>query len=289
MAVPQAAEAHYAEQQRLNAAAVALAVAAWSQLDEDNLDTSWRALLRRLFAGIAVTQRAAAAGADRYLTLVNRELGLDARRVASVRPQAFAGIASDGRPLESLLVEPIITVKEQLTRGATVPEAMRSGERALRLITETQVQDAGRVAVGVSIVAHPELTGWVRMLNPPSCARCVILAGKFFQWSEGFERHPMCDCRHIPASEALMGDLIVRPMDYFNGLSEEDQNRYFTKAGAEAIRDGADIFRVVNMRGVDRAGRRRPSARPMPEAIYEAADGDRGEALRLLRLHGYIV
>lgn len=70
----------------------------------------------------------------------------------------------------------------------------------------------------------------------------------------------------------------------------------FGKAGAEAIREGADMARVVNARrGMYTAGGRlfthesagrRP--RLMPEQILREADGDRGEAIRLLRLHGYL-
>ena len=84
-------------------------------------------------------------------------------------------------------------------------------------------------------------------------------------------------------------------------MDEAEQDRVFGKAGAQAIRDGADIARVVNARrGMYTAGglrltreatTRRGIGRPvrlMPEEIYRQANGNRGEALRLLRLHGYI-
>jgi hypothetical protein len=106
----------------------------------------------------------------------------------------------------------------------------------------------------------------------------------------------------------------------------------FTAAGAQAIRDGADVAQVVNARrgmtvaagrrvttqGTTRRAlfggyeidpdtgrlRRRRAAelqrvpgqrtrsvtavRLMPEQIYAEAGGDRAEAIRLLRLHGYL-
>lgn len=101
-------------------------------------------------------------------------------------------------------------------------------------------------------------------------------------------------------------------------MDEAEQDRVFGKAGAQAIRDGADIARVVNARrgmttAADPSGRRRlvrderglfttteattrrgrlpgqvAGARLMPESIYEIAKGDRDEAIRLLRAHGYI-
>src|SRR5690348_18342012 len=50
----------------------------------------------------------------------------------------------------------------------------------------------GRVT-GVQTCALPIL------LNPPSCQRCAILAGRWYRWSQGFLRHPRCDCVNLPA------------------------------------------------------------------------------------------
>lgn len=92
-------------------------------------------------------------------------------------------------------------------------------------------------------------------------------------------------------------------------MSATQQDQAFTKAGARAIRDGADIAQVVNSRsgmtaagttttGTTRlglAGHRlgarqgRQVVRLMPERIYQQAAGNRDEAIRLLRLHGFIL
>jgi hypothetical protein len=132
------------------------------------------------------------------------------------------------------------------------------------------------------------------------------LAGKFYRWNEGFERHPQCDCRHIPTTENLAGDLTTDPMAYFDSLTPAEQDATFGAAGAQAIRDGADMGRVVNARrnggvrkaqlfgksafittvGTGRGGRGGP--RIMPETIYAIAGEDRAEAIRLLRVHGFI-
>lgn len=126
----------------------------------------------------------------------------------------------------------------------------------------------------------------------------------------------------IPASENVAGDLTTSPKAYFDSLSEQEQNATFTKAGAQAVRDGANINQVVNARrgmytagignlkvqatheGVTSRGgfgraqsdlrkqggryRRSQTLRLMPEQIYLEAKGDRDEALRLLRKFGYI-
>jgi hypothetical protein len=110
------------------------------------------------------------------------------------------------------------------------------------------VNDAARVATGLGITGRPGVGGYVRMLNPPSCSRCAVQAGKWFRHNQGFDRHPRCDCIHVPANEDMAGDLRTDPDAYFRSLSEAEQDRVFTKAGAQAIRDGADIGQVVNAR-----------------------------------------
>ena len=114
---------------------------------------------------------------------------------------------------------------------------------------------------------------------------------------------------------------------YFGSLSTAEQNRIFTVAGAQAIRDGANMSSVVNARRgmytadaygrtvratrdsatrrgawyrqerqraierglVPRSGRgfRLMSPRLLPEEIYRLA-GTRAEAIAMLRRFGYL-
>lgn len=105
-----------------------------------------------------------------------------------------------------------------------------------------------------------------------------------------------CDCVHIPAREDSADDARTDVRRYFADLSAAEQDRVFTKGGAEAIRAGADIAQVVNSRrGVYEAGGRRftrtnAGRRPrlMPEQVLIEARGDRAEAVRLLKLHRYL-
>jgi hypothetical protein len=147
------------------------------------------------------------------------------------------------------------------------------------------------------------------MLNPPSCSRCVVLAGKFYRWNDGFLRHEGCDCSHIPAIEDVEDDLTTDPMVYFRSLSRKQQDDTFGKANAQAIRDGADINQVVNattrggvrtaqggfvytLEGATKRGlygkRSGGILRPTPWQIYRDAHGDQAEATRLLRRFRYI-
>ena len=104
---------------------------------------------------------------------------------------------------------------------------------------------------------------------------------------------------HLAAElDRLHPDLTVKMRQEAGIYSQED---VFTVAGARAIRDGADMAQVVNARrgmttaqvGAERilatkAGATRGRVRLMPETIMQIAGSDRPEAIRLLRLHGYL-
>lgn len=134
-------------------------------------------------------------------------------------------------------------------------------------IVSSLVSDAGRSAMGVFAASRTEVVGHIRVLTAPSCARCAILAGRWYRWSEGFDRHPRCDCQMLPASRSES-----RP-DPFAAYEKgqigsyrtmPDGSRRFegglTKAQRQAIDSGADINQVVNasrgLQTINFAGRR---------------------------------
>jgi hypothetical protein len=268
----------------------------WRLVDRASIPSSWGALIPQAFAVLSTGQATAAAGAGMYVDDVLDVSGSAGEVAGRIRPQAFAGIASDGRPLASLLAEPGITALSQIKQGATPGRALSSGRYVLDAITRTQVADAGRTAVGAAIAARPQVRGYTRLVVGKTCPRCLILAGRFYRWNTGFQRHPRCDCRHVPVAEDAPGDVRTDPHAYFAALDVAGQDELLGKAGADAVRAGADMAKVVNAsRGMQTAGGRlytteaaglRP--RLMPEQIYREAGDDRAEAVRLLRLHGYI-
>lgn len=244
---------------------------------------------------VTLAQLQAAQEAVRSSERMLEEQGVQAPIVSPVAPAAFAGVASDGRDLVSLIAE------------VSRPDAPTG---AFNRAVFTQIADAGRAAGSVSIAARPKIHHYVRMVSAGACSRCLILAGKEYRWNQGFSRHPHCLCTHIPVSENTMGHLLTDPDAHFAAMSEAEQDRVFTKAGAQAIRDGADMAQVVNARrgmttaqiggrdvrftreGVTRRGlaRSRMGTKPvriMPETIYEVAT-DRADAIRLLRTNGYL-
>lgn len=246
-----------------------------------------------------------------------RTMAGEAERDLLSVPAAFAGETQLGFPIE-------YGIDTILNRAAEdfEAEAARLGEQLLAgldLFVASEVIAAGADAASVEIAMEPEWTNYVRVLVLPSCDRCTVLAGRIYRDLEGFARHPNCDCQHWPVdswAEAEAAGLVTDPMVAF----ERGQVRGLSKADTQAIRDGADLQAVVNAK---RGGGRRPPGmtnaitaeafgrtvkatlegttkrgewrrknpglpiRLRPESIYEHAT-DRADALRLLRLYGYI-
>lgn len=237
MPAPEAALAYDLRQRALSTATGNAVDRLWSALTPGgDWGAAWDS--GRAFRLVAASQRAAAEDADTYLRSVLPEVGIPDDPMAAVVPEAFAGVASDGRDLASLLEQPLIRAR---AAGGGV-DGLASGGAQLRLIVATQLADAAREAVQVGIVARPRVTGYVRMLTPPSCARCAILAGRWYRWSAGFRRHEHCDCRHIPSTEDIAGDLRTAPRAAF----AEGKVTGLSRAQARAIADGADPAQVVN-------------------------------------------
>lgn len=283
------ANEHYTRQARLAALVGRRSLQLWSRVPPDNIN-AWRTMVPQAAALVAAGQYQAARSADAYVSAALAEQGVDVEPEAAVAPAAFVGRANDGRSLMTLLDEPRVRTLMALADGLDVAQALTRGGKQLQMLSVTQVQDAGRQADSVAIIARPSI-GWVRMVNPPCCQRCAILAGKFFRSNTGFQRHPQCDCRHIPAPEDAPKDIGTDPGTLFasgrvNGLR---------KAEAQAIADGADFAQVINTRRGRFSGMtttegatRRPGARLTPDGIYRQA-GTREEALELLEANGYII
>lgn len=306
--IPPAIEHHYALVRQQEARALAVATRHWHRLGPNWITDAWYERIPAVTAAITTAQRTAATSALVSGALALAEQDTWAPPDGLVDPNAFTGTTADGRNLNTLLRAPAITTRTLIADGMEPAQALAAGSRQLSMMVLTEVADAGRGAAGVQIAARPRV-GYVRMLNPPSCSRCVILAGRFYRWNQGFLRHPRCDCTHVPTmvtdqAEAFARGLIDDPYEAFNRMSEAEQNRVFTNAGARAIRDGADMYQVVNARrgmkyrgaftseGTSKHGwagqiLRKGQRRMTPETIYRL-NTNREQAVEALRAQGYI-
>lgn len=208
----------------------------------------YRARQRITARGLVLSRRARERSPDRLLAVllglqaamvedtveatpgILAEQGIRDSAVATVNVGSLLGLASDGRALASLVTIPGLT-DYQFDR-----------------IVQTQLQDVARQAEAIERAARPQVTHYVRALNLPSCGRCVVLAGKPERREVAFRRHPRCDCISVPTDARNAPGLVTTQDEAWAGMSTAEREKAFTKAGAEAIRLGADVNRVVNAR-----------------------------------------
>lgn len=219
----------------------------WAHFDLSNLDSSWDLLAPRMVAEAVAAQVTAARQTTPYL---NRVTAGDAPRPV---PEAFAGVTLDGRELAPAMYGAVTTTKRVIAAGRPPQEAFTVGASFLATVVGAAVQDMGRQADMVGAVGRG-WTRYVRALSPGACSRCAILAGKG-STAVPFKRHPRCKCVACPVPvdpttgrELAVEGFFDTPGDYFDSLSRGEQDRVFTNAGAEAIRQGADPVKVVNAR-----------------------------------------
>lgn len=293
--------------------------------------TAWRETVGPQVATVITTgQSAAAQRSSVYIAAALAELDMRADSPTEFNPDSLAGVTGGGVEVADAAYQAVVTTAKAqyaaeadgLSSNVTIERALAAGEDFITTLAASMMADAMRGAEQVAMAQRPWVEGYVRIVEPGACSRCIVLAGKFYLFNEGFLRHPRCRCNHVPAppDKARLASLMATesPERLFDSLTEAEQDRIFTQAGAEAIRLGADIGRVVNARkgmsraqdsgrlrrvnvngrevytttaGTTRRGRRRnqtSGVRLMPESILEIAGNDRDEVLRLLRLHGYI-
>jgi len=205
----------------------------WRAIPLGDLSASWEKQLPDAVALLMAAQTVAGEIADPYLTQT-----LDDRGAA--RPIDPSALVGPGLP--DLLYEPVIRAKSAIKDGLSPHLALDVAGRQLATYALTTTADTARLAVTAGMAARPHASGYYRMLRPPSCARCAILAGKHFAWNAGFKRHPRCDCVHIPVQEAD-DSLAFDP----RAAVEAGQVTGMSKANTKAIVElGADPSQVVN-------------------------------------------
>jgi hypothetical protein len=316
----------YASSQRLEQQAALAAVGRqWRRMGDD-FDSSWSYISPTIVRILTEAQAQVIRDTNRYIPAVLAETDQPDQPIAAPNTALLVGLTGAGQDLAEALALAPIRAKQAVADGLSPWQAIKAAEKWLTAASGLLLSDTGRAAEGLNMYARSDSDGWVRMLTPPSCGRCVVLAGKWFRHNEGFSRHPpTCDCRHIPASESVANDLTVNPHDYFDSLDEAEQNKMAgSVANADAIRDGADMNQIINayrksagmsfaqespikintrgnkfttegtsrsgLAGQQQAGLRRngkSQLRLMPESIARTAKSPE-DRVRLLKLYGWI-
>jgi hypothetical protein len=238
---PQATADLYTTLQRYQLLLLAAGRRLWRGMLPADFDGSWQRIAPQLVTFTAGAQLASARSAVAYVPAVLEETGQPDRPEAAVRPQAFAGVASDGRSLVGLLEGSVVASKRAVARGMDPAQALLGGRSWLETALQSAVSDAARDATQAAVIARPHM-GWVRQINPPCCSRCAVLAGKWFAWNDGFLRHPRCDCVHIPSRENRAGDFVTDP----DALVKRGLVTDLTPGQRERLDGGADLVKVLN-------------------------------------------
>lgn len=307
------AQAHRARQQKIAGRAVQASRRLW----RFRSTSGWSSVAGRLLTLVSSALVEAARGSQDYVAAVLQAQGADPDPFGEVPAGAFGKSASDGRDLASLLAYPDFEASSFVDGGMLQDQASAVAQRHLERIVATQVADAARVSTGVAVVNDRAAKGYVRLLTLPSCNRCIILAGQFYRFNDGFERHPQCDCVHQPAAEVVEPP---SPREVYDSLSDEDRRKAgWSGHDQRAIDDGAALNQVTNakraLKSVSIAGRQvkatgvgttkrslagqrlraagaKRVVRFTPEQIYLDADREglsREETVAVLKRHGYIV
>lgn len=290
----------------------------WKGVDPRRVRDSWNRTNVDFITLFAALQTRAASDAIDSSTLMLAEQDDYVRPDGIANPMAFGtGFAPSGIDLESYFSIPVTRTLQAIKSGVGESDAMQIGRATLRQMSTQALEDTSVSAMGVSITQRAGV-GYVRVESPDCCPRCAILAGKYFRHSQNFLRHPKCHGMTIPCKgrdKAEKQGWITDPMDRFNRMSEAEQDRVFGHADAQAIRDGADIYQVVNAhRGMRPVGRgnismttsegtsrygwsrmirkyeygQKQRRRLTPEGIY-SFNLPREQTIELLKREGYIL
>lgn len=318
------ADARYTQVQTIARGVVGAVQGLWGDVSADRILSAMQGQTGRLILNAVIAgQLSAAQGAQAFVTGAMLAQGAGVEAVTTLNPGSLAGIAMDGRPLATLLYLPAITTAQGLQIGMSPELAMARGLAQMSMLVASTVTDTARTGTSVAMTAEPRCYGYVRVVKAPACSRCIILAGRQYTHSQGFKRHPKCDCGMEPMSQREWHERAdtQSPDELFKSMSPEERRKRFGIAGAEALEQGADMSQVVNARrgmtttttgkkvtseGTTKRGiggkaldsgfqtapgekrARAREARLMPEQILKQADGNRELQIALLRKHGYI-
>lgn len=246
--LPATATEYARASRREQQAALAAIRRQWRRMGPD-FDSSWAAIAPTLLAIIGTAQRRTAELSVAYIPAVLEETGQlrSIPAAAETNVAAFVGVTGAGTAVADQIAAAPIRAKQAVSEGMSQARALMVGGQWLTATTGTILSDTGR-AVETTGMATRDVSGFVRMLNPPSCGRCAVLAGRWYRKDAGFPRHPGCDCRGIPASESISGDMTLDLHAYLDSLDEAGQVKVLgSKANLEAWRDyGAEPQQIIN-------------------------------------------
>ena len=237
----------------------------WAELNGSDLDASWSSGLGMAVSrAVAAGQLVAASTGQAYVDAAVAAQGESSRyepEAKTVVARQFSNTASDGRDLATLLYEPIIRTKTLLKSGVTLQESMLGGLMSMQRIVDSEIADAGRGAASVAMTGNRAVVGYLRQVRAGACARCVLLAGRWYRYNADFQRHKRCFPAGVMVSgpQTLAatrrwyeGELVVLTTASGQELPATGNHPVLTSRGwvaANLIQEGDEVVRSLRPQG----------------------------------------
>lgn len=319
MLLPDLADRHQTDRIRLGHALAGRVTRFWRQIPIDDLEGGWTAVAPLMAQQVIAAQRATVDAVAPFMASVDAAYGVTPVR-AELDLDVLTNVMGDGREIAPALYTAVTATKRLVGGGMAPARAFETAANLLALIARSGLHDIGRNADNALAIGKT-YTRYIRIVNAGACSRCAILAGAR-SGAVAFKRHKGCQCSSMPyqvGGKPTRG-FFDNPSKYFESLSRGEQDRVFGEASAHAIREGADISKVVNARrgaytatlgarpdgtplnvlatteGTTRRGefgkanalRSTSIIRLMPEQIQLMANGDPTRYADLLHRYGYL-
>jgi len=234
---------------RLSNRAVKAALLVWRSNRSDDFNQSFAdsslAMLSALDSGqSAIADYMAATTPDVMADMGSRSLGS-----ASYGPDLsqLTGYAGNGEDTFDNLWSSVLRGKQWVAKGYDAATALTMIESDMEKRMRSILSDTARTSSLLTARSLASTARYIRALTPPSCGRCVVLAGTD-SGRTAFERHPRCDCIAVwSTDESVLATHYTSAGDYLNSLDDDDlADALGSKANARAYRDGADVSQLVN-------------------------------------------
>lgn len=197
-------ETYRLAQARLGARVVAQMRSAWGVLNPEDLDGSFERWLRVALPLIQANRATAAALAAGYLS-VFRTLELGLAGSVGFHP-TLAGAADTKAVTTSLLVTGPWSIKQAMTRGVALTQAVDVAEARTSAAAMRHTLDGGRETIVATVASDHRAVGWARVASGNACAFCAMTASRGPEYkseqSAAFEAHDGCQCGAEPVYHA---------------------------------------------------------------------------------------
>jgi hypothetical protein len=270
----------------------------WEQINPfGSIESQWSHARVRAAEALADAQRDVALLALAYLAAHADALGVpDGPGVPVLDVEAaVVGRSQTGRDLLDVLDHAQMAARSMIWGGMAPDAAWVRSRSILERTVSTEVGDTAREVLSTGMVLDDRITGYERLVTLPACDRCLVLAGRFYRYTDAFQRHPRCEgCVHVPTYHVpglgIVGGVAAShtPDALAAAMSPAERRQVFGTAGAEAIESGASVSPIVQgrhapPRRISRADRATAARLGIEPHEINSAQRGRGRSLRWIR------